>query len=242
MLRLTTACVKDPAESAETSTKPPAGDRIVLISDSLEAHLFVPDGEAAFPVVLMVGQLEGSPKRRVWVMRAISRALQQRGFALAEIRRRRIGGIAGLFRRGPRMPPVSELEKAPALLERTNRVDPGRVSVVGTGDSTLSAIGLAAQSTCEFLIVVADPASGTTSVEAMIQGEGGMPELLGDVQTTVLCLVVEGDSGSEAGPLKEALVSALEKGKSRDYTVKITRSADRDSLVPFLDRWLQARF
>jgi hypothetical protein len=89
-----------------------------------------------------------------------------------------------------------------------------------------------------FLMLLIDSSSAAVKIE----DESKMLKEIQKVQAPLLCLISEADLGASTESAKDALIAGLERGMSPDYTVRIVRSGEQDSLRPFIDRWLRARF
>lgn len=249
---------------------------LVSISDSVEGILSTPKAEGRsrsadaaegpFPLALLFGRSDRlGPGVRLGegigeAIRATRDALHRSGFAVLEIRKKRIRGIAGFINSSPRVPSASEVEKALQIIGHIERVDPETVGVIGAGDGAVAAAELAgskhfrgqrsgtkrpgSQRSYAFLILLVD----LLAFDAAIEAESPLVTVLQGVRAPVLILVLEEDSRESAESAKETYVAGLDNGNSSDYTVKIIRygssggPGEQNPVQQFIFRWLQARF
>jgi hypothetical protein len=215
-----------------------------------------PGGDAplgGWPVALLLGREES--------LKDIDKALHGNGFAVLALRKKNKRKSAGSSGNDAWILSSVELDKVMEIFEQTENIDPDTVGIVGGGDGVLPAAalagGLSASDQAE-----AQPHGVSSDAIQDAQGEiqrfyvfmlllfdswSGEPqdevaELFQTVQAPLLCLVSEAESGTDADSVREVLLAALDRGANPDYTVKIIHYDVQPSLMPIIDRWLQARF
>ncbi len=243
------------SESLEARLTPPGKDTPSVDTQGVDAPL------VSWPVALLI--------ERESPFKNISGALQSSGFAVLEIRERHGGKTVESFEGDSWVPSSEELDRAIKVFEQTESIDPGTMGIIGAGDGVLPAAALAGglseseptevqlhgmnsdlspaaqgqstniphsetQRSSVFLLLLLD------SLSDELKGE--LVKVLQKVQAPLLCLISEEGSETEADSVKEVLLAALDKGANHDYTVKIIRSDEQESLQPFIDRWFRARF